>query len=95
MGATIRGEAEKQEELERLKMGQPAPRTHKFEQGQSVHQWWAKWMMKAKAGGLPATYAQKNRPAWYKAEVLARKPEPEDIEYCGILYKSVFLHRAV
>ena len=95
MGATIRGEAEKQEELERLKMGQPAPRIPKFERGQSVHQWWAKRVVDAKVGMVPPTYSQKNRPAWYKAEVLARKPEPEDIEYCGILYKSVFLNRAV
>ena len=51
--------------------------------------------MKATEGELPATYAKKNRLAWYKAEVLARKPEPEDIVYCGILYRSVFLYRAV
>ena len=71
------------------------PQTPKFKAGQGVHQWWAKWMMHAKEGEMPDTYKKGNRPAWYSAEILARKQEPVDIEYAGIAYKQVYVYRGV
>ena len=66
----------------------------KFFTGQSVHQWWAPWMAQAPLDKLPGTYAQRKRPSWFKAEVLAIMPEPMDIVYSGILWTSVFTYRA-
>jgi len=41
----------------------------KFENGHSIIQWWAPWMEEATEP--PKSYKDKNRPAWFKGEVLA------------------------
>ena len=83
-----------QKEMELLRMGVSA-NGPKFRVGQSVHQWWAGWMMEAKEGDMPKTYKKNNRPAWYSAEVVAMKQERVDIEYAGIAYKQVYVYRGV
>ena len=101
LATTLRGEAtfgdrimQSAVEIERLRGSQPMPRRHLYKMGQSVHQWWAPWMAQAPLDELPGTYAQRKRPSWFKAEVLAIMPEPMDIVYSGILWTSVFTYRA-
>ena len=49
--------------------GPPAPPPPKFNNGHSVIQWWAPWMKDAQ--DLPSTYNKRDRPAWFKGEILA------------------------
>ena len=39
----------------------------KFQNGESVIQWWASWMQTAKEA--PKSYNKSNRPAWFKGEI--------------------------
>ena len=101
LSSVIRGEAEfgallmqSGAEIERLMGAHPLPRKPLFREGQSVMQWWAVWMKDAPLNELPGSYAKRKRPAWFKADVLVVEPEPRDIVYCGILFKSVFTARA-
>ena len=101
MSRTIRGEAEfgallmqSGAEIERLMGAHPLPRKPLFREGQSVMQWWAPWMKDALLNELPGTYSKRKRPSWFKADVLVVVPEPVDIVYCGISFKSVVTVRA-
>ena len=51
-----------------LKVNVPDP---KFKCGQSVLQWWARWMKSAEE--TPQTYKKTLRPAWFSAEVCSFK----------------------
>ena len=101
LSTTLRGEAvfgallmQSAAEIERLRGAHPLPRRPLYRVGQTVLQWWAPWMKDAPLNELPGTYAKRKRPGWFKAEVVVVMPEPGDIVYCGISFKSVFTARA-
>ena len=57
-----------------------------FRTGQSVLQWWAPWMRDAPEP--PATY-QKNRPAWFSAEILGLRGVLPNHRYAGMVYSEM------
>ena len=60
----------------------PAQPVPKFECGEIIIQWWAPWLKDAAAP--PKTYKGKQRPAWFKGEVLGTEGL-RSIHYAGIL----------
>ena len=56
-----------------------------FKNGESIIQWWAPWM--AEATQPPKSYKQKDRPAWFKGEVLTWAGE-QSVFYAGIQHPS-------
>ena len=60
-------------------------REPKFRNGESIIQWWAPWMEDATEP--PKSYNNKNRPAWFKGELLTWAGE-QSVFYAGIQQPS-------
>ena len=63
----------------------------RFRPGQSVWQWWASWFTKATEP--PKTYNRKNRPCWFRGEVLSPgERAPLGFKYAGVPYSGYVYH---